>query len=105
MRKTGGFQPLFLKTNTKTNERYCVFLQYPSFFIRLCLNTTASFVLFLIGAFALVAFAIHRARGAGVTAGASSALLILHYSCNNKNYDGEKNCQNSYRAEVFRKKR
>ena len=24
MRKTEGFQPLFLKTNTKTNERRCI---------------------------------------------------------------------------------
>ena len=47
MRKTEGFQALFLEINIKTNERYCVFLQYPSFFIRLCLNATASLQLFI----------------------------------------------------------
>ena len=44
MRKTEGFQPLFLKINIKTNERYCIFYNTPRFFIRLCLNATASLV-------------------------------------------------------------
>ena len=63
MRKTEGFQPLFLKTNTKTNERYCIFLQYPSFFYSVVPKCDSRFFSYeLLGSLTLTGMSLLRKR-------------------------------------------